>query len=389
MRHRPASQTRALPGTALVRRLAELQSAPDRGVISLYLDLSNPEQAVPRDRQAQIESLGDRARQWYTDAEQHRRFEDQPAVRQDLEVVRSYLEDEFPPRGARGAAVFRCSDPDVFEVVRLAGAVSRSITVDRYPRLLPLLEAGAWLPGTWVLAVSGETAELLVARGLGLQQVARIQSEVTGHDIEGGVESRHQRHLEEQRRDHVRRAGALLADQARSQPVERVVLVAAPKLVRALEEAVDPHLAGAIVGVVEAELLHRPVAEVLPEVEDALRRHVDDLDQGLLAELEERTGRQEGARVGVDDTLAALAEQRVEQLLLAPGLEVQGAVCPSCGWMATIPGSCPACGVAMDEVADLGELMVRRAVELSAGVRVLADPRVATPGAAALLRYER
>lgn len=377
------------PGGALVRRLAAVESAPDRGVISLYLDFSTPEQAVPRDRHAQIESLGDRARQWYTDAEQHRRFADQPAVRQDLETVLEYLEDQFPPRGARGAAVFRCSEPDVFEVVRLASAPPSSITVDRHPQLLPLLEAGGWLPGTYVLAVSGETAELLVARGLGLHEVARVESEITAHEIEGGQESRHQRHMEEERRAHVRRAAGLLADTARQHRVEQVVLVATPKLLRPLEEAVDPELADAVVGVVEAELLHRPAAELAPEVEDALARHVGELDGQLLAELDQRMGREEGARSGVDPTLAALSERRVELLLLAPRLQLEGAVCPSCGWMAGVAGTCPVDGARMEPVADLGELMVRRAVEQSAGIRVLSDSRIVAPKAAALLRYER
>src|SRR5919109_4097040 len=153
------------PGGSLVRRLAAVESAPDRGVISVYLDLSTPEQAVPRDRHAQIESLGDRARQWYTDAEQHRRFADQPAVRQDLESVLEFLEDEFPPRGARGVAVFRCSDPDVIEVVRLASPPPSSVGVDRHPRLLPLLEAGGSLPGTYVVGGRGGAGGVVVARG--------------------------------------------------------------------------------------------------------------------------------------------------------------------------------------------------------------------------------
>ncbi|MBO0690734.1 MAG: host attachment protein [Candidatus Dormibacteraeota bacterium] len=378
-----------LPGGALVRRLAAVESAPDRGVISLYLDLSTPEQAVPRDRRAQIESLGDRARQWYTDAEQHRRFADQPAVRQDLEGVLEYLEDQFPPRGARGVAVFRCSDPEVFEVVRLASAPPSSVGVDRHPRLLPLLEAGGWLPGTYVLAVSGETAELFAARGLGLQEVARFESEITAHDVEGGEESRHQRHLEEERRAHVRRAAGLLADTARRHRVEQVVLVATPKLVRPLEEAVDPELAGPVAGVVEAELRHRPAAELAPEVEDALASQVQELDRRLHAELQQRMGRGAGARTGVEATLDALSERRVEHLLLAPRLELEGAVCPSCGWLAAGVGSCPVDGASLEAVADLGELMVRRAVEQSAAVRVPADPAIVSDRAAALLRYER
>src|SRR5207248_223296 len=83
-----------------------------------------------------------------------------------------------------------------------------------------------------------------------------------------------------------------------------------------------PELADAVVGVVEAELLHRPAAELAPEVEDALARHVGELDGQLLAELDQRMGREEGARSGVDPTLAALSERRVELLLLAPRLQL-------------------------------------------------------------------
>ena len=63
-----------------VRALAGLRTGSRDGVLSVFLDLDPSEFAVPKARIAEVESLADRARQIYTDDEEHRPLElDTPA----------------------------------------------------------------------------------------------------------------------------------------------------------------------------------------------------------------------------------------------------------------------------------------------------------------------
>jgi peptide subunit release factor 1 (eRF1) len=72
---------------------------------------------------------------------------------------------------------------------------------------------------------------------------------------------------------------------------------------------------------------------------------------------------------GLVDTLPALYERRVATLLLEPGLERPGVVCPKCRWAAPDErGDCPVDGETMVEHPNLAEWAVELAIEQDAEV---------------------
>lgn len=387
MRHHQNLQARPAPGARLLRRMAQVQSVRDAAVISLYLDLSPSEYVLPKARVAEMESLLDRARQLYTDSEEHRRLEQQPLVRQDLDRVRAYLEGDFSAGGARGVALYSCAQPELFEVVRLARPVSPSITVGPVPRLLPLLEAGPWLVGAYVLAVDRHHAYAAVARELELHEIGYLRG-TPGRRFPGGSEARYQRHLEEAWKAHVRRAARLLTENVEAASIDHLVLVAPSDLLPMVEEALPDPVGGAVVGRVTADRIHERPRELLHDMEEILDQHVVDLERDLLADLEERLGRGMGAVSGVDDVLQAAYQGLIDTLALAPGFELEGWQCPSCGWLTTTLGECPVDGSVLHWHPRLGELLVCRALLQSAEVRALDAPVLAEARAAAKVRRE-
>jgi len=93
---------------------------------------------------------------------------------------------------------------------------------------------------------------------------------------------------------------------------------------------------------------------------------------------------------GLPDTLPALDERRVGTLLLEPGVERPGVVCPRCRWASADElRSCPVDGEAMQEHPNLIEWAVELAVEQDAQVLSLRhhNDLAEHDGIAAALRF--
>jgi peptide subunit release factor 1 (eRF1) len=111
--------------------------------------------------------------------------------------------------------------------------------------------------------------------------------------------------------------------------------------------------------------------------------------RGLVAKLDGGGG----AAVSLAPTLAALAERRVQTLVLAPHWDDSGGRCPSCGLLyAPDTGPCPVDGSELAALTSLRPAVVRAALEQDAEVVRLDDlderaELQAFGGIGALLRY--
>ena len=93
---------------------------------------------------------------------------------------------------------------------------------------------------------------------------------------------------------------------------------------------------------------------------------------------------------GLADTLPALYERRVGTLLLEPGVERPGVVCPKCRWASADElRTCPVDGEPMREHPNLIEWAVEVAIEQSADVLALRrhNDLAEHDGIAAALRF--
>jgi hypothetical protein len=365
-----------------LRRLATFEGGEDTPVVSAYLDLSQPEEATPRSRVAEIESLADRARQTYTDTEQHRQEGHQPPLRREVERVREFLEQELAPLGAAAVAVFSCLDPELFEVIRLPRGVEPKIVADRHAILRPLLEAGPWLSRATVVVANRDAFRLFRLRGLGLREVDRRLEDRVDPDhrtSEGAHQHRIERWAQEQAHE--------VAAAVRGEPVAPVVLVAPAELLPTLEGALAEAQAGPIVGRIPSDATARGGDDLLPDVERALEEHVAAQDRELLDDLGTGLGPAGTAVRGDEETLQALYERRVAALVLVRGRALRGVECPECGWMATEGTRCPVDGEETRAISDLTEPMIRSALGQSADVRSLEAEMLGAASSAALLRF--
>src|SRR5215218_5788287 len=86
-----------------IRRLAALR-ADDRRILTLYLNFDPQELGTQEARASVVTSVIDEAGKAADDAELE--HDAKVALRQDVERVRTYLNEEFTGDGAQGVAVF-------------------------------------------------------------------------------------------------------------------------------------------------------------------------------------------------------------------------------------------------------------------------------------------
>jgi peptide subunit release factor 1 (eRF1) len=97
-----------------------------------------------------------------------------------------------------------------------------------------------------------------------------------------------------------------------------------------------------------------------------------------------------GGAVGLDDTLKALHEGRIQTLVIREGYRAPGTRCKQCGYISSqTMDTCPFCNGGTESISDIVELAVRQALQTGSEVEVLHDNQVLKgfDKIGALLRY--
>jgi peptide subunit release factor 1 (eRF1) len=362
-----------------LRRLAELR--PKGKVVSVYVNLDPSEFGEQPARATAINSVLDEADRKARDHE--------PEVRKDVERARELMA-EFDFQGAHGAAVFVCGACDLEETLKLPRAVQNMAVIDTAPYIEPLVESQ---PG-------GQYAVVLVNRRVGrifrgtrdrLDQVAYIEDEVhSRHDQGGWSQARFQRGVDKEAYDHLKHVvDELLKRYNRTQ--FDALWVAAPEGVWPdFEERLHPYLKERLAGKIDLDVENTTPEDVYRAASQAIAERERQLEEETLDRLV--AARNSGGRgvSGLEQTLEALNEQRVEVLLLEENFDAAGVCCPQCGWLGP-PGiaECPADGTATEERDDITDLAVRRAITQSARVVIVRDDERLEPlgSIGAVLRF--
>jgi peptide subunit release factor 1 (eRF1) len=102
------------------------------------------------------------------------------------------------------------------------------------------------------------------------------------------------------------------------------------------------------------------------------------------------TAKGRGGSIGLEDTLGAIREGRVQSLVIRDGYRAPGYRCQSCGHISSLPmGACPFCEGETEQIPDAVEVAVRQVMRSGGEVEVLhGDPsHKGFDKIGALLRY--
>ena len=372
-----------------LRELASLRPAGAR-VLSVFLNLDPQEFSQAPARATEIESVLDDAERRVRDANDSLSPDEKKGLRDDVARTREFLKGtDF--KGAHGFVVYASGAAGLFEALRLPRPVSTRAVIDDSPFIEPLVEIcqkGSWA----VILVNRKVGRMFRGSPERLDELPPVQDDVPGRHQQGGLsQARYQRSIEEDARDHYKNVAETAFRRFQTSPFDQLLIGGPGEDAAEFETRLHSYLKQRVAGRVEVDVENTSADQVLK----AARADMEALDRKREDELLERLrqGLATGGRgaAGLDDTLAALNERRVEVLLLADGFDAAGSSCPQCAWVGTPEHTvCPADGTKLESRDSLAESALELAIEQSAEVlrvRAAAGEIESHGGIAAVLRF--
>jgi peptide chain release factor subunit 1 len=371
-----------------LRRLAEIY--PERGrVLSVYFNLDPSEFPTPPARASAISSL-------LSDA--HRKVEeldglshgDRMALRADVDSVRQVLnQPDVADNGTHGLAVFACGPAGLLETIRLPHPIQSRVVIDDSPYVEPLVKAGT--EERWcVLLANRRAARIFLGTPEGLEETDRIVDSVHSHHKQGGwSQARYQRSVEEDVRDHLQHTADVAFEVFKQQEIDRLLIGAPDETLADLERKLHPYLRERLAGHVRLDIENSSLEAVHAETAKKVHEIVVRRERECLDRFKAGIGAGGRAAAGLDDVLAALNDARVDTLLLREGYSAPGYVDRATGLL-TGPDRAGAVDPnGLEEVPDIVERAVEKALDSSADVLVIRHHNDLGPhgGIGALLRY--
>jgi len=298
----------------------------------------------------------------------------------DVEAVEQYLNFARDWQG-KGLALFSCRVADFWRSYSLAVPVHNRAYVSRRPYIKPLSDVLDAYGRYGVILVGREGArlflfhlgELVEATGTLGEQVRRTKhggaSGVTG--MRGGMAVRAARRedavVQRNLKEVVEAVGAFCTSNA----CRRLVLGGTDQTVSRLYDMLPKALQDQVIGSFTVDVAASE-AEVQSRSLDLIEETAQKREVQLVEDMISGWKRRSGAAVGLSDTLEALQEHRARLLLVAAGYEASGYRCQHCRYLTLVEQeACPLCGGAMEQVQDITDTMVHRALEQDTAVEIV------------------
>ncbi|HET7490052.1 MAG TPA: hypothetical protein VFJ85_19165 [Acidimicrobiales bacterium] len=286
------------------------------------------------------------------------------SVEGDIARMRAWLAGGIDRSRVRGVALFSCHDQGWFEAMELSMPVRDEVAIDPSPRIRQLVELLDRREPFVTAVVDRGRVRIVRVEGSNVEERA-----VPMPQRERAASGERDRPRTETVHAEFRRAAAAVDDIVWIRPVRQVVLGGPEDGVAALERALAPSTRRLVAGRVAL-----PAGAPLDDVVIAARHVVAAAERrreaGLVEQMRQRAAQEKGAVVGLEATLAALAENRVATLLVSGDFAAPGASCPSCGHVGPDLRQCPECGTTNVEREDVVELAIERAVAQDADVEI-------------------
>ena len=365
-----------MSGSPIARRLLEATAA-EHPVISVVFDLNPAEFATAPARATQATSLLAAAHNLES-ADQTLNHDARQAIRSDLERLKTYLgSDDLPVSAAGALAIFVSQGSGLFETVALSRPSPSSIYLDREPHIEPVVIEPA--AQRWC-AVLVSARDVTVDIGAGATVVSRSTGSdyIRGHSQSGGNDERGR---EQDIEGHLIAVSQRLAADHRAGRFDVLAIGGPVEAGTGLEGRLPDELRSALAGRLDIDSSAATEADVASAIGSLLARTYAETQEQKLAAFKDQLAAARGhdgrprAVAGIADVLEALAEQRVETLLLADDFHAAGARCSKCRMLLPSDISeCPVDGTATGPVADLREPMIAAAVRQDATVLVFPEP---------------
>ena len=333
-----------------VRELASFKGG-DSLVVSLYLDVDGRKYPRSHDYEVQLEHLV--------------RVANGSEAAEDIRRIESFVRAGIDRSKTRGLAIFSAAGAGLWRVIPLPVPVRNQIAVNQSPQVRQLEAVLDEYHRFGLLLVDRQRTRLFVFELGQLVDKSEQLDQLPRHEDVGGVERDHVRdHVAAHAHQHVRRAAQLAFHVHQQQALDHLILCAPddvrPDLERELHSYLRDRIAARLTLPTSARDDDIRQAALTVELQLRRARHA-----ALVARLRDSApvgGHGPHGATGLANVLAALAEKRVEILLVGEDYEAEGWDCRGCGALAAVGPTCRQCGGTMDRVDDVVEAAVDRGV---------------------------
>jgi peptide subunit release factor 1 (eRF1) len=365
-----------------IEHLARFDAGREK-VLSVYLDLQ-PERRL---RRAWAIALEDHVRELSRDLDKDERAR----LSEEAQRVAAWVDGTRI--SGQGVAVFACTPGHLWEPYVLPDRVGDIAAWQRMPHLEPFLAIVDRHERFVVAVVDKRRARLFDVFMGQIELREEFEDDVPGKTDTGGpAQARIQRHHEDHVMRHLNRVVAELEALDERDQFKRLVIAGPEEATSALCDRLPKPLARRVAAVARFETAASP-AEVLEMTLEVERRIRQEAEIGLVEDVIERAVVHGLGACGTAPTVDAVGLGEVATLVLADAPPAPGSLCPVCGWLGLgTMTTCPVCGAALDPVADIADLLTRRALDRGGQVEVVhgeAANRLATEcdGTGAILRF--
>src|SRR5215208_5462021 len=282
-------------------------------VISLYLDARADQHGQTNFLPFVRKQLTERSKTYENQSEERLSFEE------DFVRIVRYLEGEVPA-SIQGLAIFACSaEQDWFEVGQFDAPFERNrVFVSDRPHLYPLARLIDQYRRYAVVLADTNRAQIFVfasGRAVNRQEVENVK---TKHAKVGGwSQARYQRHEQNYHLQHAKEVVENLEQIVRDEGIEQIVLAGdEATVIPLLREQMSKEVAERVIEALSLGI-DTPEHELLEESLTAFRRHDSFTDMEKVERLLNEYRADDLGVAGVPETLAALSNGQVEELLIA------------------------------------------------------------------------
>lgn len=331
-------------------------------VTTCYLDVDGRRYLRHQDYELELDALLRTAR---TKANGH------ASVHADLRRIEDFVKGGLDRSRTRGLAIFACDAHDLWQVIPLAVRVHNRVVVNHVPAVGQLESVLEEYERIGVLLADRQRARMFVFELGELTESSELFEELPrDYDSRGERERGDtQPHVEALTQQHLRHAADVAWSAFQQCRFEHLAIGAPDEIASALESLLHPYLKQRLSGRVTLA-----VGASLDDVRQAGIEVEQRTERAKEAQLVERlreavaTGRRGVA--GLGPVLAAMADHRVERLLVSAGYDEAGWRCRGCGCLALVGRTCGRCGAEMVPVDDVVEEAVEEALGQSCRVEI-------------------
>ncbi len=282
-------------------------------VISLYLDARADQHGQQNFLPFVRKQLTERSKSYENQSEERLSFEE------DFVRIQRYLEGDVPA-SVEGLAIFACSaENDWFEVGQFDAPFERNrVFVSDRPHLYPLARLIDQYRRYAVVLADTNSAQIFVfaaGRAVERQEVENVKTKQT--KVGGWSQARYQRHVQNYHLQHAKEVVDMLEKIVRDEGIEQIVLAGdEATVIPMLREQMSKEMTEKVIDALSLGV-NTPEHELLEESLTAFRRHDSLTDMEKVERLLNEYRADDLGVAGAPETLAALSNGQVEELLIA------------------------------------------------------------------------